>query len=211
MLSAMLSQQGFIGVVLAGLTVVAIAELVKFGWDRAHGHARKVRPKVLILSAALVGAVLFGGSAWLITRATVGKEQVARAQFEAAKAARHQVRNQIGDLIQRGRIFQANLLSLSRVEVPNPQQTAGELVRGIAPWHMEVIRFTEMNISHADAMRVSVPPPDLNRPSGLMANIQTDANGVSHGGYDMRSLWDWVVGDLANLDRFLDQLPELKP
>lgn len=133
---------------------------------------------------------------------------IASAPSPAGKVARHQLRNVIGDLIQKGRIHQTNVLAVAEHRVPNVETFVGPLVDETMKWHMEVISFTEKNIGHADAMRVSVPAPAMNRPTGLMNNI-TYKEGKSYGGYDLRSTWDFLVGDLASLESFLDRLPEL--
>jgi hypothetical protein len=150
---------------------------------------------VVIVIGAFVGGGCFGAAWWWL-----GQQQpIADAGPSAEEiATRHQLRNQIGDLIQRGRIYQTNLLAIASRQMPEVEKVVGPLVTNAMHWHMEVIRFAETNISHADAMRISVPAPSLQPPEGLLHSY-LEENGKTYGGYDLRSTWDFVLGDLGNL------------
>jgi hypothetical protein len=166
-----------------------------------------------IAVVALVFALAGAGVGWVVDRVYQDAQREAKSgrlspeQLAAQRAARRHLRNQIGDLIQRGRILQANVTSVSQGLMPEPEKRVGELVVGAMQWHLEVIRFIERNVSHADAMRVSIPPPSREYPAGLVKNF-TAPDGTS-GGWDLRSTWDFLEGDLASLDRTLDRFPEL--
>jgi hypothetical protein len=189
---------------------LAVAAILRSHWVLRLRHGAGRRQSVtgyllVIILGAVVGATVFGAAWWWLERQSL--EGVNSAQLIAE---RHQLRNRLGDLIQRGRLHQANMIAILQSRIPDEEKRVGPLVTAIGDYHMEVISFTEHNISHADAMRVSVPPPSVQYPSRIMTGI-IYRDGVAIGGYDLRSSWDYLSGDLASLERFLTELPELKP
>jgi hypothetical protein len=126
------------------------------------------------------------------------------------RAERLELRNQIGILLQQGRIHQANLLSITQGRMPEAKKRVGRLVQDILRYHVAVINFTEHNFGHAEAMKVSVPQPAVEYPKNIMSGVKY-AKRQARGGYDLRGSWDSIVGDTSTLEHWLSQFPEIKP
>jgi hypothetical protein len=160
---------------------------------------------------ALVGALIFGMGAYFVDRTyknQVANEQASRPTANEV-AQRTSFRNQVGELLKRGRIHQANLLSISQGRMPDPRERAGKLAVAITQWHVEVATFFGVRFGQAEADRIGVPAPSLEYPPRIMEGV-TYVNGKSVGGYDLRTAWDSLVGDLAALEKLLADYPELR-
>jgi hypothetical protein len=123
------------------------------------------------------------------------------------RAQRLQLRIQTTELIQRGRVFESNMLRLGKRQIPNPRPVVASFVHEYFQWHLEVIEFTRTNFGEVEARRVQSPPVVIDFPKGL-DGLQSFKDGKP-GGFDLREAWTEVIGDLAALERFLEQRPEL--
>ena len=141
------------------------------------------------------------------TADAIASEIVRRTRPSAAdKAQRHQLRNEIADLIQRGRLLQANVIAAAQDQLPELEKRIGKLLGDVGGWHMQVLSFTERNISHADAMRLLPPTPSTQYPQGVQGvHPLPGGNGI----FNVEQSWDFLAGDIAALQQFLVERPEL--
>src|SRR5438067_6699930 len=104
------------------------------------------------LGGSIIGLVLYYVF-WTpaVSSVPVPSQQIQSAgPSEVEKQERRQLRNQIGELIQRGRIFQANLLKIGQRQIPNPRPVVASLVRDSMQWHLQVVQLAEVNFGHAE-------------------------------------------------------------
>ena len=94
--------------------------------------------------------------------------------------------------------------------MPDVPSRVGPLAVAVTQWHVEVTKFFGGNFGQADADRIGSPAPSVEYPPRIMDGVRYEG-GKSVGGYDLRSAWDYTVGDLAALEQLLDKYPEIKP
>ncbi|HJZ78086.1 MAG TPA: hypothetical protein VKE51_40445 [Vicinamibacterales bacterium] len=127
----------------------------------------------------------------------------APASTGSERQARHQIRNELADLIASGRVFQNSVVNAgSGIQ----REQAMALVSSVSDWHTRVLRFTEKQISHADAMRLIIPATTGHYPRGIEKTILFDGG---KSGVALMPSWDLLSSDLAALESFLAARPEL--
>jgi hypothetical protein len=161
-----------------------------------------------LLAAAVISTVI-GFIGFRVLRKADSANALMSIQSITAqeRAERFALRIQITELIQRGRILETNMLKIGKRQIPNPRPVVASLVNDTVKWHVEVTRLAETNFGHVEAMKVMSPPVVIDFPPGL-DGLQSFRDGKP-GGYDLTSSWTQVVGDLAVLERFLNERPEL--
>ena len=189
---------------LTGLVVILLSNPTHRLLSRMHRRRPRMALLLVFLICGSVGAV-----AWHLSTA---KEDVAEAAALAArqetlaveKAARHQLRNELADLIVRGRMLQTSVVNAGKGWLK--QEQIGGLFSAVTNWHMEVLQFVAKRIGTADAMRIMAPTPSVQYPPGIQDPILTDGG---KSGTPLAPMWDFLATDIAALEALLAQRPEL--